>query len=168
MDHIIATSSFLVDAAKILDIKCVATEQNPDKLGATCSEIDLKDIPVYPKTQFSMLTPEVRKVMADVPGPNRACVLFGIESHVCVFQTAMDLLAEKEFDVHIVTDGVSSSRALFRDTALQRLKQEGAYLTTSETVLFDIMKDSTHPQFRQVSKLIKAHNSKLSVIPSTL
>ncbi|GBG25724.1 Isochorismatase domain-containing protein 1 [Hondaea fermentalgiana] len=168
MDHVIASSSFLVEAAKLLDVKCIFTEQNPDKLGATCEEISTDGFPVYPKTKFSMLTPEVRAELAKPKTEERTCVLFGIESHVCVYQTAMDLLAEKEFDVHIVTDAVSSSRPIYRDTALQRLKEQGAYLTTSETVLFDIMRDSSHPNFRQISKLIKEHNQKLAKLQSTL
>ena len=83
-------------------------------------------------------------------------ILCGIETHICVLQTALELLAQG-IEVHIPIDAVSSVRSFDRTVALKRLEASGAIMTTSETVLFQLMGDSKHPKFRTVSKLVKEH-----------
>lgn len=86
--------------------------------------------------------------------PNvKSIILCGIESHVCVQGTALSLL-EKGFDVHVVVDAVSSRTQLDRKVSFERMKQAGAFLTTSESVILGLLSDAAHPRFREVQKLI--------------
>ena len=83
-------------------------------------------------------------------------ILCGVESHICVMQTALDLL-ERDYQVHIVCDAVSSQRPHDRAVALERLKSFGAIMGTTETLLFDLMATSEHPNFKEISGLIKTY-----------
>ena len=107
---------------------------------------------VFEKTKFSMCTPEVNTALAETSAT--AAVIFGLEAHVCVQQTCLDLLA-MGIDVHIVVDAVSSQRVLDRSTALERMKTAGAVLTTAESVEMTLQEDSKHPNFREVAALLK-------------
>ena len=104
-----------------------------------------------------MLTPEVSSHLASIsPAPPTSYVLFGIEAHVCVQQTCLDLLSAGH-DVHVVVDGVSSISPLDRECALERMRQSGAFLTTAQSVAFMLMKDAGHPNFKEVSKMLIEH-----------
>jgi nicotinamidase-related amidase len=95
------------------------------------------------------------ELMNVLPEKNiRQAVLAGIETHVCVLQTALDLLANG-YQVHVVRDAVSSRHELDHQAALQRLQQAGAIVTTAEAVLFELMERADSPEFKEVSKLIK-------------
>ena len=83
-------------------------------------------------------------------------VVVGIEAHVYVQQTCLDLL-EQGADVHVVVDGVSSQQPLDREVAFQHLQQAGAYLTTAQSIVFMLMQSADHPQFKTVSKLTVEH-----------
>lgn len=151
-DHLLATSSALVAAARVLNIPCLVTEQNPSRLGKTCSEIDVKDLKVYEKQLFSMTTPEVLKELKREN--KKSVVLFGLETHVCVFQSAIELI-QRDYEVHIVVDAVSSQRQLDRNVALERLSSTGCFLTTFESALFTILGTAEHPQFKEISNIAK-------------
>jgi len=166
-EHVIATSAFMCKAAKALGMPVVVTEQYPKALKHTCSEIDIEGFQVFEKTKFSMLTPEVEQHLKTLGEERKTAVLFGIEGHVCVYQTTLDLL-ERGWQVHLVIDGISSSRSTFRETALERLKTAGAFLTSSECVLFDLMRDTSHPKFKEVSGLIKRQNEILADLKACL
>ncbi|KAM0793603.1 hypothetical protein ACM66B_001036 [Microbotryomycetes sp. NB124-2] len=158
--QVIATAEKMVKGAAILRIPVVVTEQNPKALGATVSELSISSLPSecvpswspLAKTKFSMVLPEVIKSLHD--WGTKSVVLFGIESHVCVLQTALDLL-ERDIDVHVLADGVSSCNHGEVAIALDRLRQAGAQVTTSESILFQLMVDASHPEFKNVSGLIK-------------
>lgn len=87
-------------------------------------------------------------------GRKRA-VLFGIEAHACVQQTAFDLL-ELGYHTHVVVDGVSSQVEVDRAVALERLRGVGCFLTTSESLLLELLGDAKHPKFKEVSTLLKS------------
>jgi nicotinamidase-related amidase len=149
--HVVHTASVLVSAAKILNIPVVVSEQYPEKLGHTVADIDITRAHVYSKTTFSMITPDFpTSILRDTD----AFVLFGIEAHVCVQQTALDLL-EAGKSVVLVTDGVSSSRELDRSTAIQRLTNAGAVLMTAEAIMFEIMRTKECSEFKTISGLAK-------------
>jgi hypothetical protein len=114
-------------------------------------------IPTFEKKLFSMITEDVKAKMAEAP-ERKTFVLFGIEAHVCVQQTALDLL-EQGYAVHVLVDGVSSQRAHDRAVALRRMEKAGAYLTTAESMVFMLLGGASHPQFRTVAALIKEHAS---------
>jgi len=81
-------------------------------------------------------------------------VLFGIESHICVLQTALDLL-RSDYSVHVLADGISSCNKGERGIAISTMQQAGARVTTSESVLYQLMEDANDPRFKQFVTLIK-------------
>jgi isochorismate hydrolase len=81
-------------------------------------------------------------------------LLLGVEAHVCVLQTALDLL-ERGLEVHVVVDACSSQRPADRAAALARLAQSGALLATSEMALFQLMRDAKHPSFKTISAMVR-------------
>ena len=110
---------------------------------------NIADFKTVEKTTFSALQtlnfPEIK---------SENVVLFGIETHICVYQTALDLI-EKGKKVYIVAD-CSSSRSIFdHNTALDALKQQGAIVETLEMMLFQFLKSSKHPNFKEIQALIK-------------
>eukprot|EP00274_Cyanoptyche_gloeocystis_P008114 CAMPEP_0196661558 /NCGR_PEP_ID=MMETSP1086-20130531/44862_1 /TAXON_ID=77921 /ORGANISM="Cyanoptyche gloeocystis , Strain SAG4.97" /LENGTH=158 /DNA_ID=CAMNT_0041996509 /DNA_START=186 /DNA_END=662 /DNA_ORIENTATION=+ len=143
----------MVQAARVLNIPVLATEQNPSRLGKTVSEVDVTGVEVFEKKLFSMLIPPLEDRLKQLNV--KQAVLFGIESHVCVLQTSLDLL-EKGYEVHLVTDGVSSQRPFDRQIAIERLKTAGVFLTTSESALFQLIQSADHAKFKEISALVKA------------
>lgn len=140
-------------AAKILEIPVIVTEQNPRALGVTVP-LTLESLPstLYTgpiaKTKFSMVLPEVLSQLEAFG--TKSVVIFGIESHVCVLQTALDLL-ELDFGVHILLDGISSCNHDEVPVAVARLRAAGCQITTSESALFQLM--GTSICFNSVVKL---------------
>ncbi|KAI9095963.1 Isochorismatase-like protein [Phlyctochytrium arcticum] len=153
--HVINTASKLIAGGKLLDIPLIVTEQNPKALGKTVSELDISHAKIVEaKTKFSMWIPAVEQFMKQNLGNNPSAVLFGIESHVCVMQTALDLL-DNNVSVYVVADGVSSCNRGEVKLALARLREAGAVISSSEAILFQLLRDSSHDKFRDMSKLIK-------------
>lgn len=152
--EIIKVAQRMAAAAKIMKIPIIATEQYPKGLGNTVEEIDTSFFKerIFPKTKFSMVIPEVEEQLRQLNIEN--VVLMGIETQVCVLQTTMDLL-EKNYTVHVLADGVSSRTMVERMFALERLREMGAIVTTSECTLFMLLGDAKHPNFREVQALVK-------------
>ncbi|KAK9900073.1 Isochorismatase hydrolase [Cystobasidium minutum MCA 4210] len=172
-EAMVLASTKMVKAASILEIPVFATEQNPKALGKTVEELGLQNLPkelhplgeALPKTLFSMMIPEITEAITK--RGIASVVIFGIESHVCVLQTALDCL-DLGLDVHIVADGVSSCNKQEIPIALERIRQAGGKITTTESVLFQLMVDSSHPQFRTISKLVKEEKENTVTSLSTL
>ena len=156
-DQVIDTSRRMIRAAEALELPLVCvTEQYPQKLGSTVPEIAEvmpQHTPVFAKTKFSMMIPDVVQLL-ESKSEVKKVLLAGIETHVCILQTALDLV-ERDYEVHVLVDGVSSQRLGDRQIALQRLSQSGAFLSTSEMVLFQMMGDTSHPAFKTISGLVK-------------
>ncbi|XP_022109882.1 isochorismatase domain-containing protein 1-like isoform X2 [Acanthaster planci] len=137
------------------DIVEVSKRLYPKGLGSTVSDLDITHaVGVFPKTKFSMVLPPVEEELQKRPNV-KSVVLFGIEAHVCVQQTALDLLA-KGLDVHVVADACSSRSMMDRQFAYERLRQAGVIVTTSEAVIFQLLGESKHPKFKEVQALVKA------------
>jgi nicotinamidase-related amidase len=151
-EHVTHTASALVKGAKVLGVPVVISEQYPEKLGHTVPIIETSGCTLYSKTKFSMLT---EAFPASIRDKTTSFVLFGIEAHVCVHQTALDLLNMGKHVV-IVTDAVSSSRPLDRTTAFHNLSRAGASLMTAESVLFELMQSKDVPEFKEISALAKS------------
>lgn len=100
-----------------------------------------------------MLTPELKAWLHSVP-ERRSVVLFGIEAHVCILQTAIELI-NNGYDVTILADATSSQRHNDRKLALEQLRAWGASVLPSESVLFALMESADHGKFSQISALVK-------------
>ena len=175
-DACLANAMRLAQAAQILGVPVWGTEQNPGKLGSNPSAMKAFCKQTLAKMQFSAceeglvewLRPEVKskpagnarslpkhlqKPAAAEPVPS-SIVLAGAEAHVCLLQTALDLL-EDEFDVWVVTDACTSRTERNRDAAYDRLAAAGAELLTTEMVLFEWLRTAEHEHFKEVQALIK-------------
>jgi len=152
-DAIVRNIAFLIDAARLLQMPVLATEQYPKGLGATVPEL-AKRLPDRPdKVAFSCCAiPSVVETLHREARPK--VVLCGIEAHVCVLQTALDLLAQ-DFRVYIPVDAVGSRYRIDQEMALRRLEKVGAIPTTSECVAFECIGGSAHPAFKSFSALIQ-------------
>ena len=145
----------LVKAAKILHIPILWCQQCPEALGPTVPEIAqlLEDNKPVNKAAFSCCGDE--QFNARLKDSARTQVLLcGIETHVCIYQTAVDLLRQ-DFHVEVIADAVSSRALDNKQIAINRMAAEGAKITCTETALFELLKTAEHPQFRQIARLIK-------------
>jgi len=153
-EKIIATAQKLIRAAEILSIPIYATTQNAARLGATCSELSIPNaIEHVDKTSFSMWIPSISRHFSAATIPAEV-IIVGIETHVCVTQTTLDLLGAGH-KVYVLADGVSSCNKEEIGVALARLREAGATITTSESILFEIMGDAAIPEFKAIAGLIK-------------
>ncbi|KAF9954471.1 Isochorismatase domain-containing protein 1 [Mortierella alpina] len=145
---VIATAQKMREPLQLITLTIVS---NAKAFGSTDAELDLAKAKInITKTKFSMYVPEVVEELKGV----KTVVLFGIEAHVCILQTAMDLL-ENNYDVLVLVDGVSSTNAFEIEPALNHIKSAGGFVTTSESVLFQLIGDSNHDKFKAVSDLVK-------------
>ncbi len=178
LEAVIANAVRLAKIASVLQVPVFVTEQNPSKLGATVEPLQLAlEAARYKslaKMQFSaveeglgeMLRPPAKPVQgnarslpkhlqkASAGGQRDTIVLAGCEAHVCLLQTALDLL-EDEFDVWVVTDACSSRTERNRDAAFDRLAGAGVELVTTEMVAFEWLRSAEHPDFKEVQGYIK-------------
>lgn len=180
---VIANAVRLARLAALMSVPVVVTEQAPSKLGATLPEIQaaLRATPsavgarTLAKMQFSAveeglgdwlrpppkpvqgnarsLPKHLQKASADADA-RATIVLAGCEAHICLLQTALDLL-EDEFEVWVVTDACSSRTERNRDAAFDRLAGAGAELVTTEMVAFEWLRSAEHPAFKDVQALVK-------------
>ena len=146
-ETVVARAVRLAEAARLLDVPVRASEQYPDGLGPT----------VAPLAGYAQQTITKTAFAADpalLPDTAREVVVAGVEAHVCVLQTVADLL-DGGRRVAVVADAVGSRDPADRDKALTRMRAHGAEVVTSEMVLFEWLRDSTHPRFREVQKLLR-------------
>ncbi|MBU6369283.1 MAG: isochorismatase family protein [Burkholderiales bacterium] len=175
-DLCVANAMRLAQAARLLGVPTWGTEQNPEKLGPNPPEMKALCRQTLAKMHFSAceegLVEWLRPAVPAKPGGNArslpkhlqktpapaesssAIVVAGFEAHVCLLQTALDLLDE-EFEVWVVTDACTSRTERNRDAAYDRLAAAGAELLTTEMVLFEWLRSAEHPQFKAVQALIK-------------
>ena len=155
IETVISQSNFLVKTANILEIPVVVTEHYPKAFGRTIADVlnttPPTTYPTFEKKLFSMMTTEVQAHID--PLKIQSFVLFGLETHVCVQQTALDLISQGH-NVHIIVDAVSSQSPLDRQIALNRLQASGCFLTTAQSIVFMLMGTAEHPNFKEVSKLV--------------
>ena len=152
-DSIVRNIAFLLDAAPLAGVEVFATEQYPKGLGPTVPEL-ARRLPHRPdKLGFSCC--DVPDLTGNVRAKGRSRVLLvGIEAHVCVLNTALDLLAE-QFMVYLAVDAVGSRYAIDQETAIRRMEKIGVILTTVETAVFEWMGGARHPNFKAISALVQ-------------
>lgn len=144
----------LLDGAKILGVVAAATEQYPEKLGPTLPEL-LERLPTQPASKLAFSCGGCDEIFSAwrAAGIHRILVC-GIETHVCVQQTVLDLLAAS-FQVVVAVDAVSSRFVIDHETALRRMEASGAMLTTTEAALFEWCGVAGTVEFKEVSTLVR-------------
>jgi nicotinamidase-related amidase len=143
-----ASCAKLIAAARLLGVPALVSEQYPKGLGHSAPELGLEDEPRIEKSVFSA----ARADGFDLQGRDQVIVC-GIEAHVCVSQTAHDLLG-KGVDVHLPADAVGSRHAIDYERGLERLERAGAVVGTVEAALFELLERAGTPEFKSVQKLI--------------
>lgn len=172
---VLANALRLARAARLLEVPCWGTEQNPQGLGPLDDSLRPLIDHVLPKMTFGaaeQLVPRLRPparapqgnarslpkhLQKAVPAPEEeraSLVLAGCEAHVCLLQTALELL-DQEFEVWVVTDACGSRTERNRDAAFDRLAGAGCELVTTEMVVFEWLRSAEHPQFREALVLVK-------------
>ncbi len=157
MDTLTRNAGILIDAAAILGVRVFATEQYPKGLGQTVAPLADKlraaGVTAMPKMTFDACgDPAVARALAAMAP--RAIVIVGMETHVCVFQTARELF-RRGVEVHVVADAVASRLEESRATGLSLCERAGAFVTTTESVVFDWLERAGTDAFKAVSKLVK-------------
>jgi len=145
----------LVKSANILDIPIIWCQQYPKALGETIPQVTehLKDISPCDKMCFSCCGSEEFADKLHDTG-RRQVLVCGIEAHICVYQTSVDLL-DADYEVQVVGDAVSSRTKENKDAALNRIQWEGAAITTTEMALFELLGTAEHPNFKDIARLVK-------------
>ena len=148
-------TALLTQAANTLKIPVTHTEQYPKGLGATEDVIraHLGDAAAIEKTCFSCFAAE-GFITAVSLAQRQQIILCGMESHVCVLQTAIDL-QQAGYQVFVVEDAVCARRKQHHNNALARLRQSGIIVTNAESVIFEWLRDASHPDFKSLSRMLR-------------
>ncbi len=148
--------ALLLDTAAVLGIPMLCSEQSPAGLGSTVTAIAEHlpgDAEKIEKTCFSCAGSEVFQQRIENSG-RRQIVLAGMESHVCILQSAVQLV-QQGLEVFVVEDAVCSRKEIHHRNAMQRMRQAGVIVTNIESVIFEWMRDARHEYFRKISALLK-------------
>ena len=153
---------FAIEAAALFRMHIFITEQSPEKLGPTHSDIlesasqgSSVEGGVFPKDSFCALQQTDLSRRLNNHGVEHL-LLAGIETPICIYQTALTAL-EREMDITVLSDGIGARRPMDSQHVLETLREAGSYVLPAETVFYSLMKTATHPAFRQFTKLVKAH-----------
>ena len=154
-DALFKNIEILIKAAKILGIPILWCQQSPEALGPTVPSIAelLVDNEPTDKACFSCCGKQKFNDALNAAGRGQV-LLCGIETHICVYQTAVDLL-ETGKQVHLIADAVSSRTKENKRIGIDRVSAEGAKIASVEMALFELLKTAEHPKFKQVAQLIK-------------
>jgi nicotinamidase-related amidase len=150
IEDILRNTKKLVKACKIFGIPILVTEQV--KLGKTVLS-EVLDSKTFEKTSFSCVRCEDFYKTLKSLNP-KACILTGIETHICVLQTALDLLRDG-YDVFVAVDCTGSRRGFEKDVAIQRMISEGVKVSTAESLIYEIMGDAIYERFKDILKIVK-------------
>jgi nicotinamidase-related amidase len=155
-ERLVTNTAKLIAGFTVLDIPVLWTEQNPERLGSTLPEIAVampKGAHPVSKLSFSCFGSEdFAKAIKAHRRPD--VLLAGIETHICVLQTAMDLI-EQGFRVQAVADCLCSRTAENNAIGIERMRNLGVTITSVETALFELLRTAAAPQFREIAKIIK-------------
>ena len=155
-DTIVSKSCALGNAARILGVETIVSEQYPKGLGNTIEPLKTalgENVKYIEKTAFSLLNQEGFEEILASTGKKQV-ILCGIEAHICVFQTAMDLIS-KGYEVILVKDACASRNKFEFKTGIELMRQAGVKISRVEIVLFELLKSAKNPNFKEVQALIK-------------
>ncbi|PIE22213.1 MAG: hydrolase [Planctomycetota bacterium] len=154
-DELFINLQRMVKGAQALNLPILWMEQIPEKLGETIPELQQllpKQSPLAKKSFSCTGKDEFNKALKE--SGRKQVLIMGIETHICVYQTALDLVADG-FEVEVVSDAVSSRVAANKDLALRKMQDCGVGLTSTEMILFELMRSSEHGAFRDIQNAIK-------------
>ncbi len=144
----------LIDACNLLSVRIAITEQNPSKLGTTLESIlENNEYPKFEKMEFSC-SKNNSFINYICKYDLKNIIVCGVESHICILQTSIDLL-QKGFNIIIPRDAIGSRNEIDHDTAFLRLISAGAVASTTESLICELCKSSSREEFREISKLLK-------------
>ena len=153
-DQVARSVATLVQGARVLGLPTLVTEQYPNGLGRTVPEVtEHLDVTPIEKVSFSACDADGFSSALHDAGRDQV-LLCGIESHVCVNQTAEDLIADG-IEVHVAQDAVTSRTAENRALGLHKMERSGAVATSVETALFELLREAGTPEFKEVQALIR-------------
>jgi hypothetical protein len=150
-DRALAQGANLTWLARSLDIPIVASEQYPRGLGPTLPDLEISQ--ALPKTTFSAMRDPAFRQALEASGRSQV-ILSGMETHICVAQTARDLLASA-LEVWVVADACLSRRRLDWELGLDRMRADGARVVTAEAALFELLGEAAGPIFKELSRRIR-------------
>ena len=147
-------ANILAKGAQILGVPLLATEQYPKGLGKTAREIGIQPgVEMIEKKSFGCFGCKEFERKLQALGA-KSIVLFGLEAHVCVLETALEAL-EKGLEVHVAADAIASRKEENKRIAIERMRQSGVFIDSTETVLFQILKEAGSEEFKKISALVK-------------
>ncbi len=153
-NKLFANVNKLLRGAEILGLETIITEQYPKGLGNTCKEVQLPESPnIIEKMCFSCMRSQPVDDQLKLTNI-KDIIVCGVESHICVLKTTLDALKEG-YNVHVVADAVSSRTSENKQIALERMRQAGAFITSTEMILFMLLDEAGTDEFKAISKLIK-------------
>tara|TARA_S200000501_G_C20788676_1_gene728454 strand:+ start:306 stop:875 length:570 start_codon:yes stop_codon:yes gene_type:complete len=152
-DSIIKNIKKLINAYQILEENIFVSEQNPLKLGVTIPELLPKaGFKKIEKMEFSLA--EIQEFLKELKNKKITnLIVCGVETHICIQQTVLDCL-QKEFEVILISDAMSSRNKIDHEIALQRMSQQGAILTTTESIIFELCKTADRNEFKEIKNII--------------
>ena len=153
---IISYAQKLVKAANLLSIPIIVTEQYPTGLGDTdpsLEELFPEDTKIVPKTAFSAMK-EVGFSELLRAYERKQIIICGVEAHICVYQTAMDLVS-RGYDVHFLKEASASRSEYEFVSAIEQMRQANISISTLETILFELLEDSKNPHFKEIQSFVK-------------
>jgi nicotinamidase-related amidase len=154
IEAVIDNANKLVSGASILKIPLIVTEQYPKGLGRTVDRINLSEgQEIIEKISFDCFgCDKFNEKLMELTA--KSLVIFGIEAHVCVLKTSLEAAA-RGYEVHVVADAVSSRTEENKLLALERLRQSGVFIVSTEMILFQLMHEAGTDEFRAISRLVK-------------
>jgi len=145
----------IISGARVLGIPLLVTEQNPAGLGGTLPELKSLLADIQPISKFSFSCCADERCMEELVDLKRTQLLLaGIETHICVYQTALDLL-EEGYEVEVFADCVGSRTVENKTLGLEKMKQAGAQITGIEMALFELQRIAKGESFKEISRLVK-------------
>lgn len=156
-DDVVSNVEKLIKSLDLLGVPIIVTEQYPQGLGGTVIELSqiIHHADKVEKTTFDCFNSKDFAKLIETKYKNvKHVILCGIESHVCVIQTALSAL-RKGFDVHVVADAISSRKKNDKKIAISRMQREGVKLTSTEMIIFQLIEDAKDEKFKELIKIIK-------------
>lgn len=155
-EHLIKNVSILLEASKLLRVPIVPTQQNTARMGGFVPELAMrlpKECVPFDKMCFSCVGDDVALSEIQRSGCKQI-ILCGVETHICISQTAHDLIA-LGYQVHIIADAVSSRRQSDWEIGLSRMEKAGGIVSSTETAIYELLGEAGTPEFKAVLQLIK-------------